>query len=125
MFFSVLLFLTYTDLVYVRTKGILTCMNNTDCNESIDSDTYIKNFKSDDTIEGNLSNDAENNNPYTTTTERTTSTEINLVATEQSELYPILTIFTSTSTTSSNDERSLILQIKEICECNLMVSIST
>lgn len=122
MFFSLVIFLIYTNVVYVtKIEDISICINDTNCSESTDSTIYTqKPTVNDPSSLEDSSNDIEENTPFTTTIPiETTSSRINSNVTEQQELD---TTIASPAVHPDNDE-VLILEKKEICECNLIVCI--
>lgn len=123
MFFLLVLFLTYTDMVYVtKTEDTLICINDTNCSEPIDSTIYTQNPTVNDLSDLEISsNDIEENNLFTTIIPiEITSSRINSNVTEQEELESTLITIFSPTVHPDNDE-VLILEEKEICECNLIV----
>lgn len=123
MFFSLVLFLSCTNMVYAtKIEDTLICINDTDCSESIDSTIYTQNpTVNDPSSLGDSSNDIEENNSFTTIIPiEITSSRINSNVTEQQELESTL-ITISSPAIHPDDDEVLILEEREICECNLNV----
>ncbi|XP_070154293.1 tectonic-1-like [Polyergus mexicanus] len=122
MFFLLVLILAYTNMVYLtKFENTLICINDTNCGELIDSTTHTQNPTVNDlsTLEIS-SNDIEENNPFTTIIPiEITSSKINSNVTEQEELELTSITISSPAVYPDNDE-VLILEEKEICECNLI-----
>lgn len=129
MFFVLLLFLTYINMVEItKIEDISICMNDTDCNESIDSIIHTQIPKIDESSSEDLSNETEGSNIFTTTIPTEISSRTKASTTEQSEvqsisttisLPPLTTIFSPTIFSRNN--KILKFQEKEICECDLTV----
>lgn len=133
MFFLLLLFLTYINMVEItKIEDISICINDTNCNELIDSNIYIQIPKvNGPSLENNFSNDTEKVNIFSTTIPTEISSRISVNVTQQLEIQSTLTTIFSTSlttisspTTHLNDNEILILKGKEICECDLTVRAS-
>lgn len=120
MFFSLLLFIAYINMVEItKIEDISICINDTDCSESIDSTIYTQIPKVDDPSLKDLSNETEEDNIFTTIV----STEIislKINTTDQSEIQSTLTTISSIPMHLS-DNKILTLKKKEICECDLIV----
>ncbi|XP_011859535.1 PREDICTED: uncharacterized protein LOC105557020 isoform X2 [Vollenhovia emeryi] len=108
-----------------KIEDISICVNDTDCNKSIDSTIYIQ-IPEVDTSSEDLSNETEEINIFTTTNHTEISSKINASATELSEVPSTLTttlspsvITISSSTIRLSDNENLTLKEKEICECDL------
>lgn len=127
MFFLLLLFLTYINIVEItKIEDISICINNTDCNESIDSTIYIQIPEINDQSLENLSNETEGVDIFTSTTPIEISSRINVNTTEQPEIQSTLPSLTTifSSTVRSSDNEILTFKEKEICECDLTVRAS-
>ncbi|XP_071647989.1 tectonic-3 isoform X4 [Temnothorax longispinosus] len=120
--------IAYINMVEItKIEDISICINDTDCNESIDSTIYIQIPKVDDPSLEDLSNETEEEvNIFTTPIPTEISSRINANATEQSEVQSTLTTISlpssttiSSSTMYSNDNEILALKEQEICECDL------
>lgn len=120
MFFSLLLFIAYINMVEItKIEDISICINDTDCSESIDSTVYTQIPKVDEPSLKDLLNETEEDNIFTTTV----STEIislKINTTDQSEILSTLTTISSIPMHLS-DNKILTLRKKEICECDLIV----
>lgn len=123
MLFSLVIFLICTNVVHVtKIEDTLICINDTDCSESTDSTIYTQKptVINDSSSLEDSSNDTEENSPFTTTIPtETTSLRISSNVTEQQELDSTIA---SSAVHPDNDE-VLILEKKEICECNLIVCV--
>jgi len=123
MLFSLLLFLTYTNVVYVtKIEDTYTCINDTDCSESIDSTIYTQSPNVDNPVLEDSLNNTEEDNLYTTISMEITSSRTNSNVTEQSEPQSTSTISSPTITMPPN-KKILTLERKEICECDLTVRV--
>lgn len=119
MFFSLVLFLTCINMAYVtKIEDTSICINDTDCSEAIDSTIYTQNPTDPSSLEDS-SNDLEENNQFTTIPIEITSSRINSNVTEQPELESTLTTISS-PVVHPDDDKVLILEEREICECNLI-----
>lgn len=127
-FLPLLLFLTYADVAYAtKIEDILTCLNDTDCDESIDdSALHTPNSEVDDSASRDASNYTEEDGLYVTTAsmEITTSSKMNTSVTERPQSTAATTTSPATTVTPRDDETILTLEKKEICECDLTVRIS-
>lgn len=121
MFSSLVIFLICTNVVYVtKIEDTLICINDTDCSESTDSTIYTqKPTVNDPSSLEDSTNDIEENTSFTTTIPiETTSSRINSNVTEQ-ELDSTI----ASPAVHPDNDKVLILEKKEICECNLIVRI--
>lgn len=126
MFFLLLLFLAYTNMVYVaKLEDILPCTNDTDCSESIDSSVYTQSSKVNDSVLSDASNETEENNPHIMATSTHIITSLgNLNVTEQPDIQSTVTTISSPALNISlNNAVVFKLEKSEICECNLIVRI--
>lgn len=127
MFYLLLIFLTYINIVEItKIEDISICMNGTDCNESIDSTIHIQIPKVDDPSSEDFSNETEEINILTTMISTEIFSKTNANVTEQPEIQStsissssLTTIFSSTM--RSSDNKIFTLKEKEICECDLTV----
>lgn len=104
-----------------KIEDTLICINDTDCSESTDSIIYTqKPTVNDPSSSEDSTNDIEENTSFTTTIPIETSSRINFNVTEQQELDS--TTIASPAIYPDNNE-VLILEKREICECNLIVRI--
>lgn len=127
MFFSLVLFLScITNMAYVtKVEDTLICINDTDCNKSISSTIYTQHSTINDlspfSMKEDSSNDIEENNSFTTIIPiEITSSRINSNVMEQQDLESTLI----TPIIYPDDNEVLILEEREICECNLIVRIN-
>lgn len=111
-----------------KIEDISICMNDTDCNESIDSTIHIQTTQINESSSEDLSNETEEINIFTSTTIPTDIFSRKASTTEQPEIQSISTTISSPSLTTefsptmfSRDNKILKLQEKEICECDLTV----
>lgn len=124
MFFSLLLLVAYTNVVYVtKIEDMFTCINDTDCSGSVDSTIYTQSPNVDNPVLKDASNDTEEDNLYTTIPTEITSSRANSNVTEQLELQLTSTISSPTITMLPNNDKILAFEKREICECDLTVRI--
>lgn len=134
MFLPLLLLLACIDVTLVtKIEDILICINDTDCESTESSVAYTRSSKVDNSALEDSSNDTEKDNSSTITTTTTTipiettiSLKIKSNVTEQPELQSTVTSTMSSPavTVPQNDNETLVLEKKEICECDLTVRIN-
>lgn len=123
--FLLLLFLSCINVAYVtKIEDVLICVNDTDCNESTDSIAYTQSPNINDSTLEDSSNDTAEDNSYTTNvpTETTTFIKEKLNVTEQPELQSTVPTI-SPPNIIFQDNKTVTLERKEICECDLTVRI--
>lgn len=126
MLFLLLLFLAHVNVAYVaKLEDILPCINDADCNESIDSSMYTPSSKVNGPVLDDVSDDMEGNDLYIMNISTDIITSFgNLDVTEQTEIQStVTTISPPTFNMSSNNAVVLKFEKREICECNLIVRI--
>ncbi|XP_032676749.1 tectonic-3-like isoform X3 [Odontomachus brunneus] len=122
MLFLLLLFMAYINVAYIaKLEDILPCINETGCNESIDSFIYTQSSKVNDPVLSNSSNGTEGNDEHIAVSTEITIPFRKLNTTEQPEIQStVTTISLTTLDIPSNNDKVLKFEEREICGCNLM-----